>query len=94
MLTCRRYFTRLYRSGRLFTLYKALYQDLLTRGQTGLASLVDQGSFLLAGDHIILQPGLKITWQLRTARLFMQAACQTSIRILRKTDLSHRSLFP
>ena len=94
MLTCRRYYTRLYRSGRLFTIYTALYQDLLTRGQTDLTTLVEQGCFSLAGNQITLQPGLKQTWQLRTALLFMQAACQVSIRILRKTDRSHRRLFP
>jgi len=94
MLTCRRYYRRLFRSGRLLTLYSALYQDLLTRGQTDLTTLVDQGCFSLAGDQITLRPGLKLTWQLRTALLFMQLACQVSIRILRKSDRCHRSLFP
>ena len=65
-----------------------------TRGQTDLTTLVNQGCFSLAGNQVTLQPGLKKTWQLRTALLFMQLACQVSIRILRKSDRSHRSLFP
>jgi hypothetical protein len=96
MLTCRRFYSRLFRSGRLFTLYKALYQDLLTRGQTGLTALVDQGCFSLTGNQLTLTTAVNQneTWQLRTALLFMQLACQVSIRILRKGDRSHRSLFP
>ena len=94
MLTCRRYYRRLFLSGRLLTLYSALYQDLLMRGQTDLAALVNQGCFSLAGNQVTLQPGHPKTWQVRTALLFLQVACQVSIRILRKTDRSHRSLFP
>ena len=94
MLTCRRYYSHLYRSGRLFTLYQALYRDLLTFGRSDLPSLVEQGAFSLAGDQIAVQPGRPLSWQVSTALLFLQLACQVSIRILRKGDRSHRSLFP
>ena len=91
---CRRYFTRLYRSGRLFTLYTALYQDLLTRGRIDLTVLVDQGCFTIAGNGLALRPDLDETWQLRTALLILQLAHQVSCRILRAQDHSHRPPFP
>jgi hypothetical protein len=94
MLTCRRYYRRLFLSGRLLTLYSALYQDLLTRGQTDLTSLVNQGCFTIAGNELTLHPALDETWQMRTALLFMQQAFQVSCRILREKDHSHRRLFP
>jgi hypothetical protein len=71
-------------------------QSLLTRGQISLTALVDQGCFTIAGNQLALTSpsNQDETWQIRTALLFMQAACQVSIRILRETDRSHRSLFP
>ncbi len=94
MLTCRRYYRRLFLSGRLLTLYTALYQDLLTRGQTDLTVLADRGSFIIVGNGLVLSPALDETWQLRTALLIMQMAHQVSCRTLRERDHSHRPLFP
>jgi transposase len=94
MLTCRRYYRRLFLSGRLFTLYTALYQDLLTRGRIDLTVLVDQGCFTIAGNGLALRPDLDETWQLRTALLILQLAHQVSCRILRAQDHSHRPPFP
>ena len=72
MFTCRRYYRRLFRSGRLFTLYRALYKDLHTRGQVDLAALVAQDCFEIKENTVAISPGIEETWQMRTALLFMQ----------------------
>jgi transposase len=94
MLTCRRYYRRLFLSGRLYSLYSALYKDFLSNFNADLPSLVDQGCFLIDGNALVLRPGLDETWQLRTALLFMQQAWQVSRRILRENDRLNRRRFP
>jgi hypothetical protein len=94
MLTCRRYYRRLFLSGRLYTLYSALYKDLLSTAKVDLGSLVDQGCFAVAGNALVLHPGLDETWQLRTTLLFLQQAWQVSRRILLEKDQHNRRHFP
>jgi hypothetical protein len=96
ILTCRRYYTRLNRSGRLLTLYAALYQDLLTRGHTDPTVLVNQGCFAVSGSQVDLLPTLdeEETWQQRTALLFLQQAHTISRRILREDAHDHPRAFP
>ena len=91
MLTCRRYYRRLFLSGRLATLYSALYEDLRTRGQVDLTALVDQGCFMLTDNTVTLSPGLEEIWQLRTALLFLQYAYQVFWRFQPRTKYArHR----
>ncbi len=94
MLTCRRYYRRLFLSGRLFTLYTALYQDFLSRVNVDLAALVNQGCFTISGNTLILRTDLDETWQIRTALLFMQPAFQVSCRIIRKKKQQNHISFP
>jgi transposase len=94
MLTCRRYYRRLFMSGRLYTIYSALYKDFLSTAELDLPSLVDQGWFLIESHALVLCPGLDDTWQLRTALLFMQQAWQVSRRIIREKDQQHRRHLP
>ena len=94
MLTCRRYYRRLFLSGRLYTLYSALYKDLHSTTELDLPSLVDQGCFLIESHALVLRPGLDETWQLRTALLFMQQAWQVSRRIIREKGQQHRRHLP
>jgi transposase len=72
MAVCRRYYRRIFRSGRLFTLYRRLYKDLCTRGHVDLTVLVKRGCFTIQGNKVVLRPGLPETWRMRTALLFMQ----------------------
>ena len=93
-LTCRRYYRRLFFSGRLYFLYSTLYQDLLTYGKVDLDELVNQGCFIISGNFLNLSPGICETWQIRSALLFMQYAWQVSRRILREEEQKRRYRFP
>ena len=94
MLTCRRYYSRLYQSGRLLTIYIALYQDLLTHGQIDPVALVNQGCFSMEGCQLTLLPEKDETWQLRTSLLFLLQAHHISRRILREDARQHPRGFP
>jgi transposase len=76
MLTCRRYYRRLFLSGRLATLYSALYKDLRSRGMMDLTAFVSQDCFEISGHGLTFRPKLDETWQLRTALLFLQQGYQ------------------
>jgi len=86
MLTCRRYYRRHFLSGRLFTLYKALYRDFVARDGTSLLTLVQQGCFTSTGREILLAEGVPETWQMRTALLFLQQSWRLSCCLLRDID--------
>jgi hypothetical protein len=90
MLTCGRYYRRLFLSGRLLPLYSALYEDLLAQARVELKSLVDWGCLTISGNALVLSPGLEEIWQMRTALLFMQQGWQVSCRILREEKLHDR----
>lgn len=93
MLTCRRYYRRLFLSGRLFTLYSSLYKDFLRSAKTDLPGLVNQNCFSISGNILVVRSCLEETWQLRTALLFMQPAWQVSRQIIReKEPVQRRSL--
>jgi hypothetical protein len=81
MLTCRRYYRRLYLSGRLLTLISALFKDFLSTSGTDLPTLVSQGYFMISGNRLVLQPDLEEKWQARTALLFMQPGWQVLRRL-------------
>ena len=54
MLSCRRYYRRLFLSGRLTTLFSALYQDLVTRGKADLTQFVQNGCFKVTDTTLAL----------------------------------------
>ncbi len=87
MLTCRRYYRRLFLSGRLFTLFSALFKDFLSTSGTDLPSLVSQGCFIISGNRLMLQPGLEEKWQTHTALLFMQSSWQALRHLQREKKL-------
>ncbi|MGD0752705.1 MAG: hypothetical protein ABSA23_15015 [Anaerolineales bacterium] len=74
----------------------ALYQDLLTRGQIDLTSLVRQDCFTISGSQLTFPPALDETetWKQRTALLFLQQAHHVSRRILREDAHDHPRAFP
>ena len=94
ILTCRPYYRRLFLSGRLATIYRALYKDLLTRGKAELPALVTQGFFSLDENKVALRPDLFETWQMRTALLFMQQGYQVFRRPRREQEQEQRRRFP
>jgi len=94
LLTCRRYYRRLFLSGRLATLYDALYEDLLTRGEADLTALVKQGCFTITKNKLSLREDLDETWQMRTALLFNQQGFQMFRRLKRETLQARRTGFP
>ena len=89
MFPCRRYYRRIFRGGRLLTIYRALYQDFCTCGGFDLTALVERDCFEINENKIALCPGVPGTWQMRTALLFMQLAYQ-NLRHLRRVKEQER----
>lgn len=82
--TCRRYYRRWFRSGRLVTIYKVLMKDLLARGMVHPFDFVKEGCFEIGSRHRIHRTAdCPDTWQTRTALLFMQQS-YALIRRLRR----------
>ncbi len=94
LLTCRRYYRRLFLSGRLSTLYSALYKDLLTRGKVDLPAMVKQGRFTVTGNKVSLRLDLDETWQMRSSLLFIQQGFQVLRRFQREQEQERRRRFP
>jgi septum formation protein len=94
MAVCRRYYRRIFRSGRLCTLYRHLYKDLCTRGRVDLTDLVERGCFKIKGNKVVLRPGLEETWHMRTALLFMQQGYHMLRHLHREKDQERRRRFP
>lgn len=76
VLTCRRYYRRLFLSGCLATLYSALHKDFRLRELADLTGFVTKGCFEISHHNVTFHPGLAETWQLRTALLFLQQGYQ------------------
>ncbi len=93
MFTCRRYYQRIFRSGRLLKLYRALYKDLCTRGRIDLTVLVERGYFSITANRIVLRPGVPETWRMRTALLFMQPGYHMYRHLSREKEQERRSRF-
>jgi transposase len=81
MLTCRRYYRRLFLSGRLFTIYRRLYTDFRRYSRLDLTALVKKGAFFIINKKVTLRSSLSETWYLRTALLFLQLAYQVRRRV-------------
>lgn len=93
MLTCRRYYRRLFLSGRLFTIYRRLYTDFLQHSGLDLPALVKKGVFFIINQKVTFRSGLPETWYLRTALLFLQLAYQVYRRMENRIMLEQRRRF-
>ena len=94
MLTCRRYYRRLFLSGCLVTLYSALHKDFLASGQSDLTAFIDRGGIINTGKELVLAHDVAETWQIRTAMLLMQPAFQSLRRLLRQKEQEFRPQIP
>jgi hypothetical protein len=92
---CRRYYRRLFKSGRLTTLYSALYEDLVSRQEVDLPQFVQKNCFSITHNKLVLHPKLVDVWQMRTALLFLQlgyrAFCHAAREIKLKRQLGFTS---
>ena len=93
MLTCRRYYRRLFLSGRLFTIYRRLYTDFLQHSGFDLPALVNKGAFSIVNHKVTIRSGLPENWYLRTALLFLQLAYQIFRRMENRIMLEQRRRF-
>jgi len=93
MLTCRRYYRRLFLSGRLFTIYRRLYKDFLQHSGFDFPVLVKRGAFLIVNHKVTIRSGLSENWYLRTALLFLQLAYQVYRRMENRFMLEQRCRF-
>jgi transposase len=96
MRLCRKYYRRLYRSGRLYTILLALYDHLRLEAGVDTLTLLEQGVFTTTpGQNIALSPGVPPTWQNYTALLFMQLAREAWSRMDRiERRRTHRGYLP
>ena len=99
--TCRRFMKSCTRDGRLLLAYLFLYQHLLdsdrVQGTEGTFEQLHKYFYISPELLIQIKPGLAIstsgleTWQLNTARLFLQFAYELICRFRRE---EHNSYFP
>jgi transposase len=72
---CRKYYRRLFLSGRLYTLLLALYNHMRLEAPMYIETLLEAGVFTTTpGQKIALSPQAPPTWENYTALLFMQLA--------------------
>jgi hypothetical protein len=75
MPLCRKYYRRLFLSGRLYTLLLALYNHLRLEASIDIPGLLEAGVFTTTpSQKIALSPDASPTWENYTALLFMQLA--------------------
>ncbi len=87
---CARYFRRLYRSGRWYTLVLALYNHFRRESSTRLRTFLANGTFTASPTQkIALNPRLRPDWENCTALLFMQLARSARARLQRGYKESH-----
>ena len=97
VLSCRRYYRRLLLSGRLVTIYHALYKDFCSRGRVRLGAFVMHGWVKIIGNRVALRQGspeIKDTWQVRTALLFLQVGYQSLRKFRYQKVQDRRRKFP
>jgi transposase len=87
---CRRYYRRLFLSGRLATLYSALYAHLVARKEVDLTLFVQKGCFTIKQNKLLLHLELDDIWQMRTALLFLQLGYHVYCRVGREIKLQRR----
>jgi hypothetical protein len=94
MRACRKYYHRLYLSGRLYTLLLALYNHLRSEAAIDLPGLLQAGVFTTTpAQKIALSPAAPPTWENYTALLFMQLARLAYTRLQRQHKQAH-PLYP
>jgi transposase len=90
MRLCRKYYRRLYLSGRWYTLMLALYNHFLQTSSVDFLTLLKSGAFVTTpSQKIALNPEIKPTWEHYTALLFMQLARSARSRLQRLYHQSH-----
>ena len=95
MRVCRKYYRRLFLSGRLYTLLLALYNHMRLEASTDLPSLLEAGVFTTTpGQKIALSPDTSPTWENYTALLFMQLARSAYTRLHRQHKKAHPISLP
>jgi hypothetical protein len=73
---CSKYYRRLYRSGRWYTLMLALYNHFRMESSADLVTLLENGVFTTTpSQRIAIDPQVYPNWENCTALLFMQLAC-------------------
>jgi len=94
MRQCRKYYRRLFGSGRFYTLLLALYNHMRLEADTDPRFLLEAGVFTTTpGQNIALSPGALPTWQNYTALLFMQLAREAYSRF-KRIQKQQNPLFP
>jgi transposase len=83
MLTCRRYYRRLFLSGCFAAIISALDQDLRFHHKVDLTSLVERGCFTITGKKVVLFSEFYGICHMRTALFFLQRGYQV-LRLFRK----------
>ena len=82
---CRKYYRRLFLSGRLYTLLLALHNHMCLEAVIDPYQLLEEGVFTTTSSQsIALAPGVPQTWQNYTALLFMQLAREAYSRAERE----------
>ena len=82
---CRKYYRRLFLSGRLYTLLLALHNHMRLEAVIDPYLLLEEGVFTTTpSQNIALAPGVPQTWQNYTALLFMQLAREAFSRAQRE----------
>jgi hypothetical protein len=76
MLTCRRYYRRLFLSGHLAAIISAIYKDLRFHSKADLPSLVEQGCFTISGKKVVLCSEFSGTCHMRATLFFLQQGYQ------------------
>ena len=89
MLTCRRYYRRLFLSRRLAALYTAFYKDFLSRGSFDVTALVDRGGIITTEKEVFYASDVPDNWQTRTVLLFVQQGYQNLRRLLHEKESHH-----
>jgi integrase/recombinase XerC len=89
---CQEFYGALVRSGRMQTIYNRLRGHLDVNGDTTLIALVERGCFVLSGNHILLAPSEKPTWEKYTALMLLQQGNRARRSICLGMDRERRRL--
>ena len=95
MRVCRKYYRRLFNTGRLYTLLLALYNHMRIESSTDLPGLLEAGVFTTTpSQKIALSPEAPATSENYTALLFMQLARSAFTRLHRQHKQAHPISLP
>jgi len=95
MRLCRKYYRRLFQSGRLYTLLLALYNHMRLEASVDIPTLLEAGVFTTTpAQKIALSPDALPTWENYTSLLFMQLARSAYSRMQRQHKQAHPISLP